>query len=158
MCFGPKMRKYGNSISEPQNWKLWISLIFNRSDSSIRFQRALDHYLEITLKQNMSKNVFWAQNAQIWLFVPSPPPPTIETRSDWLRDRSFSGHEFFLGILQGHEFFWGISMGHEILGGILRVNMDYRAFYRVMKILGEFYRGMNFFWPFQQVMKLLTCF
>ena len=32
----------------------------------IRFQRALNHHLEIILSQNMTKNVFWASNAQIW--------------------------------------------------------------------------------------------
>ena len=48
-------------------------LAFTSSDLLICFQRAINHYLEITLNQDMSKNVFWAQNAQIWLFGFRPP-------------------------------------------------------------------------------------
>ena len=44
-----------------------------RSDLIIRFQRAINNYLEIILSQKMSKNMFWAQNAQIWLFGPRLP-------------------------------------------------------------------------------------
>ena len=58
MCFGPKIPKYGNSVPEtPQKLNILNIFMFNRSDSLIRFQRALGHYLEIILSQEMSKTV-----------------------------------------------------------------------------------------------------
>ena len=84
---GPKCP---NMVIRPQTLqKLEILMFFNfiRSNSPISFQRAINHYLEIILRHNIPQNVFWAQNAQIWLFGPSPPKIEnldflIFTRSD----------------------------------------------------------------------------
>ena len=53
-CFGPKMPKYGYSAPVPQKWKFLIFIIFTRRDSLIPFQRALNHFLQITLSQDMN--------------------------------------------------------------------------------------------------------
>ena len=73
-CFGPKMTKYGYSTpAAAHKLQILTFFTFTRSDLIIRLQWAISHYLEITFSLGMSKNVFWAQNAQIWLFGPRPP-------------------------------------------------------------------------------------
>ena len=60
MCFGPKIPKYGNSVPDsllPKKSKILIFFMFTISDSLIRFQRALNPYLEIILSQEMYKTV-----------------------------------------------------------------------------------------------------
>ena len=56
----------------PQNLNTLKMFTFTRSYLLICFQQAINHYLGIILSQDISKNVFWAQNAQIWLFGPRP--------------------------------------------------------------------------------------
>ena len=63
---GPKCP---NMVIRPQNSrkvKILKIVTITRIALEIRFQQALNHYLEIILSRNMSKNVFWASNAQIW--------------------------------------------------------------------------------------------
>ena len=67
------MPKYGNSAPDPPKiGKLKLFTII-RSVLPICFQQALNDYLEINVSQDMSKNMFWAPNAQIWKFSPRPP-------------------------------------------------------------------------------------
>ena len=74
---GPKCPNMVIRSQAPQKLKISIFFIFARSNSPIYVQRAINHYLEIILRKNMSKNVFWAQNAQIWLLGPRPPKKWI---------------------------------------------------------------------------------
>ena len=60
------MPKYGKSATDPRIVKILKMFTVIRSILPIRFQQALNHYLHIILSQDMSKNVFWAQNTQIW--------------------------------------------------------------------------------------------
>ena len=73
ICLGPKMPKYFNLTPRPPELKFLISFIFNRIVSLICFQRALNHYLKIILRQVIQRNVSWAQNAQIGNLISSPP-------------------------------------------------------------------------------------
>ena len=66
------MPKYGNSAPDPSKIENFDFFMFTSTESLIRFQRALNHYLGIILIQYMPKNVFLAQNAQIWSFGPRP--------------------------------------------------------------------------------------
>ena len=61
----PNFPKTQNRARDPRKWKIFEFLFLVVSVSPICFKQALNHYLEIILSQNMSKNVFSAKNAQI---------------------------------------------------------------------------------------------
>ena len=60
------MPKYGKPATDPRIVKILKIFTVVRSILPICFQQALKHCLHIILSHDMSKNVFWAQNTQIW--------------------------------------------------------------------------------------------
>ena len=63
---GPKCPNMVIQPQDDQKLKNLIVFTFARRDLIIRFQGTINHYLETILSQDMSKNVFWDQKAQIW--------------------------------------------------------------------------------------------
>ena len=69
---GPKCPNMVIQPQTPQKLKVLILFMFTRNDSLIRFQRALNHYLEMSLSQDMSKKCVFGPkcpNMVIWLYL-----------------------------------------------------------------------------------------